>query len=95
MIIRSAFDRAFVPRLGSGSNHSSRSLAKRGRGARHQSPGDSGISGSLFLVCFRAVWRTGEADNQVQRVGRRQSDTRAHTSGVCDQQTRLSSALYD
>lgn len=33
MIIRSAFDRALVPQPGSHSNHSSRSLANRGRGA--------------------------------------------------------------
>ena len=47
MTIRSAFDRAFVPQLGSGSNHSSRSLANRGRAAAIS------LLGTLvFLVLF-------------------------------------------
>jgi predicted alpha/beta superfamily hydrolase len=47
MIIRSVFDLAFVPRLGSLLNHSQRSLAKRGRGAA------SSLLGTLvFLVLF-------------------------------------------
>jgi predicted alpha/beta superfamily hydrolase len=47
MTIRSAFDRAFVPQLGSGPNHSSRSLANRGRAAAIS------LLGTLvFLVLF-------------------------------------------
>src|SRR6185436_15888280 len=47
MTIRSAFDRAFVHHLGSGSNHSSRSLANRGRAAA------TSLLGTLvFLVLF-------------------------------------------
>ena len=47
MTIRSAFDRAFVPQLGFGSNHSSRSFADSGRGAAIS------LLGSLiFLVLF-------------------------------------------
>jgi hypothetical protein len=47
MTIRSAFDRAFVPQLGSGSNHSGRSLADRGRGAAI-----SLLGTLIFLVLF-------------------------------------------
>lgn len=47
MIIRSVFDLAFVPQLGSLLNHSKRSLVKRGRGAA------SSLLGTLvFLVLF-------------------------------------------
>ena len=47
MTIRSAFDRAFVPQLGFGSNHSSRSFADSGRGAAIS------LLGTLvFLVLF-------------------------------------------
>jgi len=47
MTIRSAFDRAFVPQLGFGSNHSSRSLADHGRGAAI-----SLLGTLIFLVLF-------------------------------------------